>query len=332
MNQHSSSCSSRIAVVIPAYRVRRHVADVVRGAIAHADRVYVVDDACPEHSGDLVEELFGSEVTVLRHTKNRGVGDATMTGMLQALEDGADIIAKCDADGQHPPDLLPALTSPIRMGHADYCKGNRFYFPQNLKAMPASRLAGNAALSFLTKASSGYWDIFDPTNGFIAIHAEILRLIPADRLSSRFFFESDMLFRLNLVRARIMELPMPTIYRDESSNLQPMKEILPFMKRHVVNTFKRVLYSYFLRNFSMGSIFLILGMFSTLTGILLAAFTWTTYRGLAQGAPTGEVILPAMLFITGVQFLLGFFSIDVTSMPKSAVHPLIKSLSCREKE
>ena len=88
---------------------------------------------------------------------------------------------------------------------ADYVKGNRFFSSRTIAAMPALRLFGNAGLSFLTKLSTGYWDLFDPTNGYTAIEAQVARELPVDALHKRYFFESDMLFQLAVLRARVVE-------------------------------------------------------------------------------------------------------------------------------
>jgi dolichol-phosphate mannosyltransferase len=143
----------RVGIVIPCYRVRRYVEGVVRSAVAFGDRVYVVDDGCPEGSGRFVESLGLSRVVVVYHERNCGVGGATITGIRRALEDGMDVIVKVDGDGQMDPRWIPSLVAPILCGQADYTKGNRFFYPEDLREMPWVRLLGNAALSFLSKFS-----------------------------------------------------------------------------------------------------------------------------------------------------------------------------------
>ncbi|HZV64622.1 MAG TPA: glycosyltransferase family 2 protein, partial [Telluria sp.] len=187
-----------IAVVIPSYRVTRQVLDVIAGIGPEVSRIYVVDDQCPDSSGTLVRGACADpRVTVLQHAKNLGVGAAVMTGYRAAIADGATIIVKLDGDGQMDARLIPNFVAPILAGEADYTKGNRFYDLEQIHAMPPMRLFGNALLSLLTKLSSGYWDLFDPTNGYTAIHADAARHLPFDKISQRYFFETDMLFRLN---------------------------------------------------------------------------------------------------------------------------------------
>ena len=164
----------RIAVVIPCYRVRDQILQVVAAIGDEVDRIYVVDDSCPDKSGDFVEaNATDDRVSVLRNASRLGVGGATLSGYRRALEDGCEVIVKLDGDGQMNPGSIPRLIDPVLSGTADYAKGNRFFRLEDLRGMPWVRLVGNGILSFLTKLSTGYWDLFDPTNGFTAIHATV---------------------------------------------------------------------------------------------------------------------------------------------------------------
>ena len=148
-----------IAVVIPSYRVSRHILGVIASAGPMVRQIIVVDDACPDGSGALVKEQCRDErVVVLTHEVNQGVGGAVLTGYRHAIESGADIIVKVDGDGQMDLNLLPRFVAPIANGLADYTKGNRFYDLSEIGQMPLLRLVGNAGLSFMAKFSSGYWD------------------------------------------------------------------------------------------------------------------------------------------------------------------------------
>ncbi|MEI7605782.1 MAG: glycosyltransferase family 2 protein [Rhodospirillaceae bacterium] len=258
----------RIAVVIPCYKVTGHVLGVIAAVGTEVSAIYCVDDACPAGSGDLVERMCQDpRVSVLRHSVNQGVGGAVMTGYRAALADRADIIVKIDGDGQMDPALLPLLIEPILAGAADYTKGNRFYRLDDVREMPTLRLIGNAGLSFLTKLSTGYWRVFDPTNGFTAIHARVAGLLRFEKIARRFFFESDILFHLGLERAVVIDVPIRAHYGSEVSNLKISHIILPYLGRHATNTFKRVVYSYFIRDFSLASIEIIAGAACLLFGI-----------------------------------------------------------------
>ncbi|GHU35112.1 hypothetical protein AGMMS50256_29780 [Betaproteobacteria bacterium] len=198
--------------------------EVIHAIPPFVSRIYVVDDACPDNSGDFVERNCKDErIFVIRHAENQGVGGAVMTGYKAALEDGMDIFVKIDGDGQMDPSLIPSFVAPIAAGEADYTKGNRFFDLEEIQAMPKVRLFGNAALSFMTKLSSGYWDLFDPTNGYTAIHRDVASHLPFDKISRRYFFESDILFRLNILRAVVADTPMSAKYGDEVSGLKISK-------------------------------------------------------------------------------------------------------------
>lgn len=319
--------SPRIAVVIPCYRVRDRVLDVIARIGPEVAAIYAVDDACPEGSGERIRrDAQDSRVTVLFHDVNQGVGGATLTGMRRAVADGAGIVVKIDGDGQMDPALLPRLVRPILEGEADYAKGNRFHDLELLKEMPIARLAGNAALSFFSKLSSGYWSIFDPTNGYVAIHGEVVTVLPHDKIAQRYFFESDMLFRLNLERAVVADVPMAARYRGETSNLKIAEEIPRFLHAHLRNIGKRLFYSYVLRDFSIASIYLLLALLLIPAGTLLgvAGWSWNAAHGL-ESSP-GTVMLAGLPVILGVQFLLGFLAYDTGAVPSQPIHRRLTAL------
>ena len=240
--------TTKIAIVIPSYRTIDSIIEVVEGALPYAEMIICVDDACPENSGRLVEQkIRNPKVCVLFNAQNMGVGGAVKAGYVAALESNCDIVIKLDGDGQMDPSLIPELVQPILDADSDYCKGNRFHDLQGLKDMPALRLFGNSMLSLFTKFSSGYWRIMDPTNGFTAIGAHALRAIPLNKISNGYFFESDMLFRLNVARAVVTDIPMHSKYGDETSNLRISRILGPFLLGNLRNLFKRIFYKLFIR-------------------------------------------------------------------------------------
>lgn len=305
-----------VAVVIPCYRVRRHILQVLEAIGPRIDAVYLVDDCCPEGSGELVAaECRDPRVQVLRCPENEGVGGATLRGFRAALNDGADILVKLDGDGQMDPAFVPLLIEPIAKGLADYAKGNRFFNPPDLLAMPRARLFGNAILSFMAKASTGYWRMFDPTNGFLAIDARVFALLPLDKLAKRYFWESDMLFRLGLIRAVVIDVPMAARYGDEISGLKIPNVVLPFLWGHIRNFFKRVFYNYFLRDFSVASVEIVLGFLLLGFGSLYGGIEWWDSIRTGQVASSGAVMLAGLPVIVGVQLLLSALNYDVANVP-----------------
>ncbi len=312
---------SVIAVVIPCYKVKSHILAVISGIGPEVDKIYVVDDCCPDKSGEFVEqECSDPRVNVIKCPVNQGVGGAVMTGYAAAIAEGVDVIVKVDGDGQMDPLLIPDFVLPILNGQADYTKGNRFFDLEEIRQMPKIRLFGNAALSFLTKLSSGYWDLFDPTNGFTAIHADIARHLPVKKISKRYFFETDILFRLNTLRAVVIDIPMDAKYEDEVSNLKISKIIGEFFVKHMRNMGKRIFYNYYLRDMSLASIELPLGLVMLLTGTAFGVTHWI--QSLQSGVATsaGTVMLSALPIILGTQFILAFIGSDIQSVPRRPLH------------
>lgn len=317
----------RIAVIVPCYKVHKHILQVLESIPREVDHIVVVDDACPEKSGNLVaESISDSRVKVLFLEKNIGVGGAVLSGMCYAMESGSEILVKMDGDGQHDAAYISILVEPILQGAADYTKGNRFYKLESLIGMPAARIVGNAGLSFLTKLSSGYWNLMDPTNGFVAIHSKILCQLSLDKINKRYLFESDMLFRLGSLRAKVMQVPMRANYGNEISGITPAQHLLPMLVWHAKSFYKRIFYNYFLRGFSLASLFLMFGLISLLTGFSLGFKYWNYYTALGESAPNGPVMLVALMILLGINFLLNFFSLDMASEPREAIHMFLPSV------
>jgi len=309
-----------ISVVVPCYKCRSGILGVISGIPLEIKKIYVIDDACPDNTGRyVIDNSIDDRVKVLIHEKNKGVGGAVKTGYMAALADGADIVVKMDGDGQMDPVHLERLVEPILSGQADYTKGNRFFDLQTLSSMPTIRLVGNAALSFMNKLSTGYWDIFDPTNGYTAIHRSMISVIPWQKVSDRYFFESDVLFRLNTFRAVVKDVPMPARYGDENSSLRISKIIGEFLYKHKRNMFKRIFYNYFLRDFSVASLNLVVGILFILGGAIFGLYSW--YLSATTGIPqtAGTVMLAALPILLGIQLVLAFLSYDILNTPKTAV-------------
>lgn len=309
-----------IAVVVPCYRSRHKVLNVLAAMPAEVDIVFAVDDACPEHTGLFIEERCKDpRVRVIKKEANEGVGGAVLTGYRAAIDAGATVIVKCDSDGQMDPSLIPDLIRPVTEGRADYTKGNRFYFPEDVVAMPRARLLGNAALSFLTKLSTGYWSVFDPTNGFTAISVVALETVPFHKVAKRYFFETDMLFRLGLSKAVVIDIPMKAVYADETSSLRISKVLFEFMGKHMIIAGKRVYYTYFLREFSIATLFLVFGVLFFSFGSLFGAAKWFESMATGTAATSGTVMLSGVPLILGFQMLMAFLSHDYAIVPRVPV-------------
>lgn len=306
----------KIAVVIPCYKVTSHVLDVIADIGPEVSAIFAIDDACPEGSGHLIlSKSKDKRVKVIFHEQNQGVGGAVVSGYRAALDAEMDIIVKVDGDGQMNPQDLPALIKPIVDGRADYTKGNRFDSVEDIEAMPKIRIIGNAALSLLSKVSSGYWNITDPTNGYTAIHANALRRIKLDKLSKRYFFESDMLFRLSLIRAVVFDISLPARYGNEKSNLKISRVLFEFPYKHFKNHLKRILYQYYLRDWSVASLELPAGLLLFIFGFGLGIEKFIEASEIGVATTAGNVMLAVLPMLLGFQLILAFVNYDVSSVP-----------------
>lgn len=311
----------QIAVVIPTYKALNHILDVLNQIGPEVTKIYVVDDCCPDGTGDFVAaNCKDDRVSVVKHSENQGVGGAVMTGYKAAIEDGMSVLVKIDSDGQMDPSLIIDFVTPIVNGEADYTKGNRFFDLEKVNAMPKVRLLGNAVLSLMCKLSSGYWNLFDPTNGYTAIHADVARHLPFNKISRRYFFETDILFRLNTLRAVVVDLPMEARYGDEVSNLKISKIIGEFLFKHARNFCKRIFYNYYLRDMSLASIELPLGILLLLFGATVGGYEWYESLRINAITPAGTVMLSALPILMGMQLFLAFLAYDIRSVPRRPIH------------
>ncbi|MCR5876511.1 glycosyltransferase family 2 protein [Phenylobacterium sp. J426] len=299
---------------------------MIHKAPTWVEGIVCVDDACPEGSGDYIEaEAKDPRVVVVRLPENQGVGGATLAGYRAAAALGARVLIKVDGDDQMDLAYAAQLVAPILLGEADYAKGNRFTSISHLKTMPSIRVFGNAILSFAAKLSTGYWNIFDPTNGYTAIEANVARLVMEKRVSRRFFFETDLLYHLGTLRAVVRDVPMPARYADEVSNIRIGRIVGPFAVKHLRNLIQRVLGQYFVRDFNAASLQLIAGLFSALFGFSYA-LSYLAGREPGDVASAGVVMMAALPIILGAQFLLQAMNFDVLNVPSRPIHPYLQTL------
>ena len=307
-----------IVAVVPAYRVEKEIEAVLRSMSAFVKRIIVVNDASPDQTGAVVAKIAATDnrILLLNHEVNQGVGGAMVTGFRQALELGAQIVVKVDGDGQMDISDMPSLLAPLVRGEADYTKGNRFRDFQALSQMPPLRRFGNMLLSFLAKAATGYWNCFDPTNGYVAIRGDVLAQLPMHRIDRTYFFETSMLARLYLIGALVRDVPMKARYGTETSSLAIRKVLREFPGRLLKCFCKRIILKKFIYDLTIESIYLFCGIPMLLVGVLYGGYNWILYAKSGIGAPTGTVVISAMLIILGFQILLAAVNIDLQSVPR----------------
>lgn len=311
----------RIAAVVPAYRVEREIAGVLDGLPDWLRYIVVVDDASPDGTAARVESAArrDARIVLLRHKKNLGVGGAMTTGFCKALELGAQIVVKIDGDGQMDARYLPALLTPLVRGQADYAKGNRFRDFQALQKMPLIRRIGNMGLGFLTKAATGYWNLFDPTNGYVAIRAEVLAQLGLDRVDNTYYFETSMLGNLYLLGAVVRDVPMPARYQNEVSSLVIHRVLFEFPGKLFATLWRRIWLRNFIYDFTMTSVYLLTGLPLLLFGLIFGIVKWIHYASINVPAPTGTVMLPTLSVILAIQILLSAIELDLQAIPKEPI-------------
>lgn len=311
----SDRLATSVAIVLPAYNEAAHIGDVLAAIPAWVDRVFVVDDASTDGTAEIVGTIADGRVTLLRHETNRGVGGAMVTGYRTALAAGADIIVKMDADGQMLASDLERLVRPIATGMAEYTKGNRFYFRNATRDMPKMRGFGNSLLSLLTKAASGYWHVFDSQCGFTAVKAPFLRLLDLDRIAPDYFFENDMLIQMNAVGARVVDVPVTTVYGAETSHVRIHRVALSFPPRLIGKAISRFWRKYLLTDFGIVAVLTALGLALGVFGVAFGTYHW--WQSVVHGTPatTGTVMIAVLPIILGFQLLLQALGLNVAASP-----------------
>lgn len=306
----------RIIVAIPAFRAEATIAEVVQTLPAFVDTIIVVDDASPDRTFEVASALVEPRLIILRHAQNRGVGAAMCSAYERALELGCDIVVKMDSDGQMDPARLAELLDAMINGNYDYAKGNRFLHRGALSSMPRHRLLGSLALTFLTKMASGYWHIFDPQNGFVACRQVMLQRLELPRIANDYFFENDMLVHLNVLGARVVDVPLPARYANEVSSMRISRILISFPGRLFCRYWWRIYERYTLRDFSPIVPFLVSGIL--LCGWAIAFGSWVWFQSWQTGvvASTGTVMLTALPLILGFELLLHAMLLDIYSTPR----------------
>jgi len=209
----------QLTVVVPAYNTGARVARVVATMPAVVDRVVVVDDASADDTAAHLAACADPRLETVRHAENRGVGAAIATGYLRALAGGADLVAVMAGDGQmHPDDLVP-LATPVALGRADYAKGNRLAHPDCVRLMPWTRLAGNVALSALTRAATGA-RVDDSQCGYTVVSARALRRFDVTRLWGRYGYPNHLLGALAQAGLRVVDVTVRPVYAGERSGVR----------------------------------------------------------------------------------------------------------------
>lgn len=316
MNKKNKS----IAVAIPYYNAANQIEKVIASLPDFIDTIIIINDNSSEPLPlEIIKKKCDekTQLVFLENEINLGVGGATQKGFQYAIGQGFDIVIKVDADNQMDTSYLEKMLKPIINGKVKMTKGNRFRDTKAIKNMPIVRRIGNLALSFLTKAATGYWNNFDPTNGFIAIKVSVLKKIDFSNLSNRYFFETSLIAELYFTGAKIKDIAMPPIYGDEKSNMKVWKMPVIFLISLIKILFKRIIKKYFLFDFNIGSLYILFGMPLFLFGVFFGLYEWWFYASQNIFAPTGTIMIVSLSIIIGFQLVLQAIQYDIFNAPKS---------------
>jgi glycosyltransferase involved in cell wall biosynthesis len=300
----------RVAAIVPAHNEALYVGGVVSAMPPLVDDIMVVDDASTDGTAVAAAAVGDPRCQVITLQTNRGVGGAIVTGHQRALEHGADVCVVMAGDGQMDPAFLPQLLDPIADAGYGFAKANRFYSLTSFEGMPRMRILGNIVLSFMTKAASGYWQLFDPQNGYTAVHRDALTKIPLDRLRQRYEFENDLLIHLNIARIRAIDVPVPARYGDEVSDLRIWRDAVGLSGLLFRGFWRRIWWKYVLQSFSPVALLFFTGLAMVLFGGLVGVFVVVNSLGPAT-ASAATVLMSVAPLLTGIHLLVSALLLDI---------------------
>ncbi|MBU0898235.1 MAG: glycosyltransferase family 2 protein [Nanoarchaeota archaeon] len=302
--------NKKISVAMPAYNEEKLIEKAIKSIPDFVDKLIVVDDDSKDNTFSIAKKYEGKRVTVIKHTKNQGVGGAIITGFKEALKEKADIAVVMAGDAQMDPNDLPNILDPIVNNVVDCTKGNRFLHPEIYKKMPKFRLFGNRILTILTKISSGYYHISDPQNGYVAVSRNVLETIDWGMVDKRFSFENDMLIHLNVNNFSVKNIKTNPIYGEEKSKIKIHSFALKLSFLLIKKFFWRIKEKYFVRDFHPTFIFFIAGFIMLFFGLIWSLLVLRA-RFITPDITCGSVVLSALLLICGSQSIFTGFILDM---------------------
>lgn len=302
-----------IAVVMPAYCEEKLIGRTIDSVPKFVDKIIVVNDGSGDRTLEIILEKQETDprVMLVNHDTNLGLGQSLIDGYLASRRLGIDVTVTMDGDGQMSPDDLPRVLAPVVDGLADYCKGNRLMHADVTTSMPGYRLFGNAALTFLTKFATGYWQLMDPQCAYAAISRRALAAIPIERMTKGYGYNADILNMLNVYNFRVATVEVKPVYGEEKSGIK-LSSYVPRVSRLLVRLFfRRLIRKYLVRNFNPLCLSYLAGLFLLLFGSVPFASRVLYMYFWVNEFPATSFLCLMFLTIAGLQILLSAVQYDM---------------------
>ncbi|MBX6357098.1 MAG: glycosyltransferase family 2 protein [Micromonosporaceae bacterium] len=304
----------RIAAVVPAYNESKLIVTTITTMPDFVDLIVVVNDCSTDDTSKRARSVEDPRVVVIDHEVNTGVGGAIIDGHQEALRRGSDVNVVMAGDAQMDPAYLPTLLDPICDDGYEFTKANRFFSRTSFASMPKLRMLGSIALSFATKVASGYWNLFDPQNGYTAITRAALLRLDLSRVARGYEFENDLLIWLNIANVRAKDVPIPAVYGEEVSSMRIHRAAAAIASLLLRGFWRRMLLKHVLASFSPVALLFFTGLFLVLAG--LGWGVWVLIETIGPPvATTGSVLLSVGPLLTGIHMLISALTLDIQSTP-----------------
>jgi glycosyltransferase involved in cell wall biosynthesis len=304
-----------IAAVVPAHNEEDLIVKTVGSMPPLVDRVIVVDDASTDATVEQALATADPRLELVRHERNTGVGGAIISGHRRAIELQTDVAVVMAGDAQMDPAYLPDLLDPIADEGYAFTKADRFFGFDSFAGMPRHRIVGNVVVGFLAKASTGYWNLFDPLNGYTATRTDTLARLPLERIRTDYAFECDILVYLNTIRARAMDVPIPAVYGDERSGIRLFRDAGKLLWSLFRGFWRRIVWKYVLWSFSPVAIFLFVGL--ALVAWAVGFGAWVVYETVGDPvASTATVLMSVGPLLVGINLLIVATVLDILETPR----------------
>ncbi len=212
--------ASHLAIIIPAHNEAQTIGPLVEAVRALGYDCIVIDDGSVDKTDAVAQQ---AHAVVLKTTAKSGKGNALKVGFDYVLKNGYEALIAMDGDGQHSPSDIAAFVACYQNTNADIVCGNRMYNP---RGMPLVRLATNRLMSWLISLFCRQ-HIPDTQCGFRLIKTNVLQVIKLE--SSDFEIETEVLIKASKKGFKIASVDIQTIYRDEVSKIQPVRDTVRFM-------------------------------------------------------------------------------------------------------